>query len=339
MQSRLLFMVSRRKCRNRSSGLTVIDLVISLSLAGILLSLVIPAILHSIERSRQITCRSNLRQVGMAAQQHVSTRRSFPLTSTAWFEGGEIRRAFSPHQSLVAFIDRNMFDQIDSTDPFQPAWENSPVSFVSASNRSLANVSPGIFRCPSDSVPPGGSSYTSKFGNQRPDPSAIRICGIQFATRCICEWAGCLSCGVWKRPFEYSLVLRTSGRRFDSSSLRRLSRQFRSTGCGRFHHGNHEQCVSSKRIVGSRERVFIFRRHLAARGILSHVVQPRASTKFPRPGLCDRFRICGRRAIDSNSAKFSRERSQCHNGRRIQQSCRRDNRCEHMAGNGNSERY
>lgn len=164
MQSPLRFLASHRKCRNRSSGLTVIDLVISLSLAGILLSLLIPAILRSIERSRQITCRSNLRQVGMAAQQHVSTRRSFPLTSTAWSEGGEIHRALSPHQSLMAFIDRNMFDQIDSTDPFQPAWENSPVSFVSASNRSLANVSPGIFRCPSDSVPLGGSSYRANLG-------------------------------------------------------------------------------------------------------------------------------------------------------------------------------
>ncbi len=164
MQSPLRFMVSHRKCRIRSSGLTVIDLVISLSLVGILLSLVIPAILRSIERSRQITCRSNLRQVGMAAQQHVSTRRSFPFSSTAWSDGGEIRGALSPHQALMAFIDRNMFDQIDRADPFHPAWENSPVSFVSASNRSLANVSPGIFRCPSDSVPPGGTSYRANLG-------------------------------------------------------------------------------------------------------------------------------------------------------------------------------
>lgn len=151
---------SCRTAPNRAFSL--VELLVSLSMIAILLSLLLPAIQAAREASRRATCQNNLRQLGLALHGYsvafstlppASTSKGSPLGEEYYFQG-----FYSIHCRLLAHLDmRPIYDSVNfgvgawPHDTFMaayhPAWPRLNVINATAMATSIS-----LFLCPSDSA-------------------------------------------------------------------------------------------------------------------------------------------------------------------------------------------
>lgn len=96
----------------RQPGVTLLEVLVAISIIGMLMSLLLPAIQASREAGRRTQCANNLRQQALAAHQHVSSAGHFP---TGGWGGGWVAdpdRGSGIHQPggwvycLLAYLER-----------------------------------------------------------------------------------------------------------------------------------------------------------------------------------------------------------------------------------------
>ncbi len=145
-------------------GLTLVELLVTVAIVGILVSLMLPAVQSMRESARRTQCGNNLRQIGVAVQLHESRHRAFPYTALNYGDGtGRVFPAIAPHRFLVADLDPAIFDKIDfldssSADSGEPPWS------LSWANAVLLDTTIPSFLCPSDYCPVGGNNYRANLG-------------------------------------------------------------------------------------------------------------------------------------------------------------------------------
>lgn len=127
----------------RHDGLTLIELLVSLTIVSILVGLLLVGVQHSRESGRRIKCTSNLHQTGLAIEQFVAARNYFPPGAT---ENG-----YGFLASVLPYMDPATANRLNFSIPI-----NSP------SNDQFRSHLPAIFVCPSDSrIQSGGAAWAA----------------------------------------------------------------------------------------------------------------------------------------------------------------------------------
>jgi type II secretory pathway pseudopilin PulG len=142
--------------RSRRRGATFPEVLVVLSVIGMLVSLLGPAVQAARERARQTQCRNNLRQIGIAVQNHES--QFGQIVSCGWNMRwiGEPSRGFGPNQpggwvyNLLPLIDRaDLLTLGISSDPAERLQQQ----------QTLLRTSIPLLRCPTRGTavlsPPG----------------------------------------------------------------------------------------------------------------------------------------------------------------------------------------
>lgn len=100
------------------SAFTLVELLVTIAIIGILIGLLLPAIQAVRESARKISCSNNLRQLGLATQNHHSARSSLPASLI--IEPGTVfasnNGSWSIHGRLLPFLEQgNAHDRVDLT--------------------------------------------------------------------------------------------------------------------------------------------------------------------------------------------------------------------------------
>lgn len=116
-QHRVSFADPLARPRSRRRAFTLIELVVTLAIVILLISLILPAIQHSRESARRATCASSLRQIGIAVAGYEATHKVLPPGSTV---GWSVFASLLPHieqSSLYSRVDFNKHAEYDPTIP------------------------------------------------------------------------------------------------------------------------------------------------------------------------------------------------------------------------------
>lgn len=95
-----------------SRGFTLVELLVVITIIGILVSLLLPAVQSAREAARMTQCANNLRQLGLGCLAHVEKHGRYPSGGWGWFWVGDAERKFNRQQpggwlySILPFIEQ-----------------------------------------------------------------------------------------------------------------------------------------------------------------------------------------------------------------------------------------
>ncbi len=151
--------------RPAARGFTLVELLVVIAIIGTLVGLLLPAVQQARESARRSTCANNLKQLGLAMQNHHDARQKFP--SLYFYQGsasGAGNWAWGAY--LLPHIEEGSL--FTTLDVFNRPLRDSPETSASAynANRSASDTWLSAFFCPSSFTPRvGGAAGTFSFGS------------------------------------------------------------------------------------------------------------------------------------------------------------------------------
>lgn len=124
--------------RTRGTAFTLVELLVVMSVIGLLTALLLPAILYVMESSRRLQCTNNLKQMGLAIKLYYSGYGLFP---TSWING-DAKSTWA--KSLLPYLDQ------------QALWEKFDRSLAlnAGTNAEVSATPVPTFLCPTSPSPP-----------------------------------------------------------------------------------------------------------------------------------------------------------------------------------------
>lgn len=145
----------------RPSGFTLVELLTTIGIIGIVVSLILPAVMSARSTARRAQCTGQLRQLGIAAASYQSARRVFPFTTIGMASPGGMARSISPQALLLPYLELSaVFSQIDFSESGMVA-SGKPTSTV---NANLLTLTVRVFLCPDDNPAAGANNYRANMG-------------------------------------------------------------------------------------------------------------------------------------------------------------------------------
>ena len=132
-------------------GLTLIEVLVVITIIGILLSLLIPAVQMAREAGRRSHCASNLAQLGLAVHNYANSFGSFPpgyITSTPRDVLATERSHWSWGALILPYLEQKAVYDVLKVGP-QPLW----LCLTTTAGRAALQTPLAVFVCPSDTGP------------------------------------------------------------------------------------------------------------------------------------------------------------------------------------------
>lgn len=145
--------------RTRRRGLTLIELLVTLAIVGLLVALLLPAVQSAREAARRAQCLAQLRQLGLALAGYESASGCYP-------PGGGNPSHYSHLARLLPYLEQGpIYDQINFSDTASIGPGGSNVTVYAAKL--------SIFMCPSDGEPQFASGWTNYAGCRGARPRSL----------------------------------------------------------------------------------------------------------------------------------------------------------------------
>ena len=121
-------------------GFTLVELLVVISIIGIMIGMLLPAVQSVRNAARRIACCNNLHQISIALQNHHAAHQAFPIGGIEWRTRNDpTRRQLAWSAFLLPFLEQeNVWQQLDLN-----------TAFDSAENADAAATIIDVFVCPS----------------------------------------------------------------------------------------------------------------------------------------------------------------------------------------------
>src|SRR5258708_2555504 len=136
----LIMTVTLKKGSRR--GFTLIELLVVIAVIGVLVGLLLPAVQQAREAARRMSCRNNLKQIGLALHNYHGSHNVFPPGYVSNFDASGTDTG--PGWGWAAMI----LPQMEQRPLFDAVNFNTPIEAPSNQTNRLGVV--GGFLCPSD---------------------------------------------------------------------------------------------------------------------------------------------------------------------------------------------
>jgi prepilin-type N-terminal cleavage/methylation domain-containing protein len=150
-------------------GFTLVELLVSIAIIGVLIALLLPAVQAAREAARRAKCANNVRQLGLAVHNHHDALGHIP-PGIGYFTPGETIRVFGTYQfHLLPYYEQgNLFDRSLGSAPFL-APVGPTTAHYPGNNNVYGQIVPTLL-CPSD---PSNASR-----------GAVQVDGVPFGVQC-----------------------------------------------------------------------------------------------------------------------------------------------------------
>ena len=150
----------------RSSGFTLVELLVVITIIGILIALLLPAVQAAREAARRMQCSNNLRQIGLALLNFESQNRQFPPGAMGWNQDGTQWLGHTAFFQILPFLEQA---SVGNQLVLEKRW-------IDPDNQDVAGAQISVYQCPSDNAAGRVQRFAHSFATTSHSRSNYVLC-------------------------------------------------------------------------------------------------------------------------------------------------------------------